>query len=134
MPTTILPLLSGKKIDKLFGLGSMALITSECTVVMMPTRYNSVDNCVTISIEPPNDMADVRPDMPEAEQLEMLGELAEEVPDHCYLTKPMEERDAADAWRSAAEVLEAAAKACRGRVLEVQLAAKPKRVGKGKSS
>jgi hypothetical protein len=110
--TEILPPMSGKKIDKLFGNGSIALLTDERLFVLYPTRYNRVEHCITLKVSDSEHADNVYEDMSDSD----IADALESIQDDCedvHLTKPMLTRDKSNAWNSAADVLEALAAICR---------------------
>jgi hypothetical protein len=108
-----LPPVTGKKIDALFGNGSVALITDEVLVSMTPTKVNGIDGCISVSFHDSQGCCDVHPAMPERHKTALLKELAAEGSSFTYLTMPCCSRSRADAWNTAACLLEAMAAAAR---------------------
>lgn len=106
-------ILSGKPVDKILGNGSVAVVTDEVLVGLIPMRVNSVDNCITIKIHDSHECCGVHPGLSKRRQLALVKELEYEGCDFVYLTMPMCHRSTADGWNTAAELLEILAKAAR---------------------
>jgi hypothetical protein len=113
--TDILPPIKGKKIDKLLGNGSVAVITDECLFTLKPYIVNGIKNCIHLSCVEDQLACNVRPGMSSREINELLKVMRKESDDK-PITTPMWHRDIDDAWITAADIFDALAAACRGQI------------------
>lgn len=111
--TDILPPVTGKQVDKILGKDSVAIVTDEVLIGLVPTRINGVDNCISIKIADSQGCCDVFPEMPKRHVMNLVREIADEGTDFTYITMPMCHRSRAEAWAVAADIFEALGKTCR---------------------
>lgn len=109
--------LVGKDIDKILGRGSVALVTDEVLVAMIPTRINGVDNCISIKIHDTEGCCNVYPGMPKRRQMSLVRELDMEGCDFVYLTMPQCHRTLEEGWTTAADMLDRLAHAARAQAI-----------------
>ena len=104
--------MTGPKVDKILGKGSIALISDEVLLALSIHRVNDVEGCIVMKSYEARDCVDVHMNISEREKLDLLRQL-DESHDQFYLTMPMCTRSTEDSWTAAARLLETLAKAAR---------------------
>lgn len=113
----ILPPLSGRVIDDILGgAGGVVIVSDETIIGLRPVRFNRVPNCIQILIGESQECSNVGMDTPTDEQQRIIREVEDSggFTDAC-LTMPMCHRSPKNAWNTAADMLEALAKAARAK-------------------